>query len=70
MSSIPAHHSTIAVLQRLKPRNRNWDEFLLTAFEDMLPPETVKELERREKADRSHTFAEIEKHHPNWGRRH
>jgi hypothetical protein len=48
----------------------NWDEFLLTAFEDRLPPETVKELERREKTDRSHTFAEIDKHHPNWARRH
>jgi hypothetical protein len=32
ISSIPAHQSTIALLQRLKPQNKNWDEFLLTAI--------------------------------------
>jgi len=31
MSSIPAHRSTIELLQRLKPTNKNWDEFLLSA---------------------------------------
>ncbi|MCL4324931.1 MAG: hypothetical protein M1144_05670 [Candidatus Thermoplasmatota archaeon] len=70
MSSIPAHQSTIALLQRLKPKNKNWDDFLLSAFEDLLPPETVEELERREKAERSSSFAEVEKRHPKWGRRH
>lgn len=70
MSSIPAHQSTIALLQRLKPKSKNWDDFLLSAFEDFLPPETVEELERREKTERSSTFAEVEKRHPKWGRRH
>jgi hypothetical protein len=70
MSSIPAHQSTIALLQRLKPKSKNWDDFLLSAFEDFLPPETVEELERREKTEKSSTFAEVEKRHPTWGRRH
>ena len=70
MSSIPAHQSTIALLQRLKPKSKNWDAFLLSAFEDFLPPETVKELERREKNEKSSTFAEVEKRHSRWGRRH
>ena len=69
MSSIPAHRSTIALLQRLKPVTKNWDEFLLSAFEDWLPPETVTEIEQREKAGTSSTFAEIEKRHPHWGTR-
>ncbi len=67
MSSIPAHASTIALLQRLKPSDKNWDEFLLSAFEDWLPPETVREIERREREERSSTFAEAEKRHPGWG---
>jgi hypothetical protein len=67
MSSIPAHRSTIDLLRQLKPANKNWDEFLLSAFEDWLPPETVKELERREREGRSRTFAEVEKRHPHWG---
>jgi hypothetical protein len=70
MSSIPAHQSTIALLQRLKPRSKNWDDFLLSAFEDFLPPETVEELEHREKTEKSTTFAEVQKRHPRWGRRH
>lgn len=70
MSSIPAHQSTIALLQRLKPKSKNWDDFLLSAFEDFLPPETVEELDRREKSEKSSTFAEVEKRHPGWGRRH
>jgi hypothetical protein len=69
MSSIPAHRSTITLLQRLKPVTKNWDAFLLSAFEDWLPPETVAEIERREKAGTSRTFAEIEKRHPRWGTR-
>ena len=64
MSSIPARRSTIELLQRLKPTNRNWDDFLLSAFEDWLPPETVTELERRERAETSRTFAEVEHAHP------
>ncbi len=64
MSSIPAHRSTIELLQQLKPANRNWDEFLLSAFEDWLPPETVTELERREREETSRTFAEIEPDRP------
>ncbi len=64
MSSIPAHRSTIELLQQLKPTNRNWDEFLLSAFEDWLPPETVRELERRESVETSRTFVEIERDHP------
>ncbi len=70
MSSIPAHRSTIALLQRLKPKSKNWDDFLLSAFEDFLPPETVEELERREKNEKSSAFAEVEKRHSRWGRRH
>lgn len=69
MSSIPAHRSTIELLQRLKPMNKNWDEFLLSAFEDWLPPETVQELERRERAGKSSTFAAVERRHPDWGKR-
>jgi hypothetical protein len=69
MSSIPAHRSTIDLLQRLKPTNKNWDEFLLSAFEDWLPPETVRELERREREGKSSTFAEVERRHPDWGKR-
>jgi hypothetical protein len=69
MSSIPAHRSTIELLQRLKPANKNWDEFLLSTFEDWLPPETVREIERRERGGKSRTFAEVERRHPNWGTR-
>lgn len=64
MSSIPAHRSTIALLQQLKPANKNWDDFLLSAFEDWLPPETVNELERRERKETSRTFAEVERANP------
>lgn len=64
MSSIPAHRSTIALLQRFKPANKNWDDFLLSAFEDWLPPQTVQELERREREESSRTFAEVEMAHP------
>lgn len=67
MSSIPAHASTIALLQRLKPRERNWDDFLLSAFEDWVPPDTLAELERREREDRSRTFTEVERRHRQWG---
>lgn len=69
MSSIPAHASTIALLQRLKPRDKNWDDFLLSAFEDWLPPETVSEIERREKSGKSRTFSDVERRHPDWGTR-
>lgn len=69
MSSIPAHASTIALLQKLKPRNKNWDEFLLSTFEDWIPPDTAAELDRREREEKSRTFAEVEKRHPTWGKR-
>jgi hypothetical protein len=69
MSSIPARQSTIALLQQLKPRNKNWDDFLISAFEDWLPPETVRELERRERAGTSSTFTEVEGRHPKWTKR-
>jgi hypothetical protein len=39
---IPVHRSTVELLQRLKPANKSWDDFLLSAFEDWLPPETVR----------------------------
>lgn len=64
MSSIPAHRSTIELLQRLKPANKNWDDFLISAFEDWLPPETASELERRERDETSRSFAAIEQAHP------
>ncbi|HXQ94751.1 MAG TPA: hypothetical protein VN864_06260 [Thermoplasmata archaeon] len=64
MSSIPAHRSTIDLLLRLKPSGKNWDEFLLSAFEDWLPPETVRELERREREESSRTYAEVERASP------
>lgn len=64
MSSIPAHRSTIELLRGLKPANKNWDDFLLSAFEDWLPPETSKELERRERQETSRTYAEVERSHP------
>lgn len=69
MSSIPARRSTIALLQSLKPRHTNWDDFLLAAFEDWLPPETVLELERREREETSSPFSQIEKRHRSWGGR-
>ena len=68
MSSIPAHRSTIELLQSLKPANKNWDDFLLSAFEDWLPPETLTELERRERTGTASTFAVAERRHPNWGK--
>ncbi len=64
MSSIPAHRSTIELLQQFKPKTKNWDEFLLAAFEDWLPPETVRELDHREQKERSRRFSEVERSHP------
>ena len=64
MSSIPARRSTIELLQRLKPTDRNWHDFLLSAFEDWLPPGTVVELERREREEPSRSYAEVERAHP------
>jgi hypothetical protein len=63
MSSIPAHRSTIQLLLRLKPETKNWDDFLLSAFEDWLPPETIRELERREELEPSRSFADVERAH-------
>lgn len=64
MSSIPAHRSTIELLQRLKPDTKNWDDFLLSAFEDWLPPDTVRELDRRERVESSRSFVAVERAHP------
>ena len=64
MSSIPAHRSTIDLLQRLKPAGKNWDDFLLSAFEDWLPPRTVSDLEHREREESSRPFADMERAHP------
>lgn len=69
MSSIPAHRSTIELLSRLKPQTKNWDDFLLSAFEDWLPPETVRELERRELEEKSRPYGEIERSHHQRARR-
>jgi hypothetical protein len=67
MSKIPAHRSTIERLLRLKPANKNWDEFLLSTFEDWLPPKTVREIGRGGRRGKSRTFAEVEWRHPNLG---
>jgi len=57
LTSIPVHSTTVKLLQRLKSGDQNWDEFLLSAFEDLLPPETVHELDRRELEEKSRSFA-------------
>jgi hypothetical protein len=69
LTSIPVHSSTVRLLQELKSGAQNWDEFLLSAFEDLLPPETVSELARREREESSSTFAEIERRNPRLARR-
>jgi hypothetical protein len=69
LTSIPVHSSTVKLLQQLKTGAQNWDEFLLSAFEDLLPPETIAELERREREEPSRSFAEVSKDHPRRARR-
>lgn len=64
MSSIPAHRSTIELLRRLKPDSKNSDDFLLSAFEDWLPPETIRELARRERVESSRSYAAVEHAYP------
>ena len=64
LTSIPVHAKTVKLLQQLKTGSQNWDEFLLSAFEDLLPPDTVSELDRREREERSRTFADVSKRHP------
>lgn len=66
ITSIPAHASTVAVLQRLKRPKESWDTFLLSLFEEELPPETIAELDRRRQGARFSSFAEAERRHPNW----
>ena len=61
LSSIPVHISTIRLLQSLKTGAQNWDEFLLSGFEDLLPAEVRKELSRRERVEWSSTFRQIER---------
>ena len=63
LTSIPVHATTVRLLQQLKTGSQNWDEFLLSAFEDLLPPEMVVELERREREERSRTYAVVERDH-------
>jgi hypothetical protein len=64
LTSIPVHATTVKLLQQLKTGSQNWDEFLLSAFEDLLPPATVAELERREREETSRSFAEVVSNHP------
>lgn len=66
VTSIPAHASTVELLQRLKRPKESWDTFLLSLFEEELPPETVAELDRRRKHDRFSSYAEVERRHPKW----
>ncbi len=64
LTTIPVRASTVSLLQRLKPDAQNWDEFLLSAFEDFLPPETIAELERREREEMSRSFVKVTRDHP------
>ena len=63
LTSIPVHATTVKLLQQLKTGAQNWDEFLLSAFEDLLPPETIAELERREREEGSRSFAKVARGH-------
>ncbi|MGD0588134.1 MAG: hypothetical protein ABSA63_05000 [Thermoplasmata archaeon] len=63
LTSIPVHATTVKLLQQLKTGAQNWDDFLLSAFEDLLPPETIAELERREREESGKTFAVVERDH-------
>ncbi|HKN06143.1 MAG TPA: hypothetical protein VJ021_00870 [Thermoplasmata archaeon] len=69
LTSIPVHASTVSLLQQLKTGAQNWDEFLLSAFEDLLPPETIAELERREREEKSRSFVEVTRDDPRLSRR-
>jgi hypothetical protein len=69
LTSIPVHATTVKLLQQLKTGAQNWDEFLLSAFEDMLPPETIAELERREREESSRPFSEVRRDHDRVSRR-
>jgi hypothetical protein len=64
LTSIPVHAATVKLLQQLKTGAQNWDDFLLSAFEDMLPPESIAELERREREEARRSFAEASRDHP------
>lgn len=66
ITSIPAHASTVVLLQRLKRPKESWDTFLLSLFEEELPPETIAELDRRRKGARFSSFATAERRHPKW----
>lgn len=68
LTSIPVHATTVRLLQRLKTGGQNWDDFLLSAFEDLLPPETIAELERREREETSRSFARVSRDHPRGAR--
>jgi hypothetical protein len=59
LTRIPDHASTFKLLLQLKPGAQNWDNFLLSAVEEILPPETVAELERRERVEKSRTLARV-----------
>lgn len=68
LTSIPVHATTVKLLQQLKTGSQNWDEFLLSAFEDLLPPDTVAELEKREREETARPFAEVSRAHGKTGR--
>ncbi len=59
LTSIPVHATTVRLLQQLKTGAQNWDAFLISAFEDLLPPDTLAELERREREEPSRSFAAV-----------
>jgi hypothetical protein len=69
VTSIPVHASTVKLLQQLKTEAQTRDVFLLSAFEDLLPPETIAELETREREETSRSFAKVSRDHPSRTRR-
>jgi hypothetical protein len=68
-TSIPVHATTVKLLHELKTGAQNWDQFLLSAFEDLLPPATIAELDRREREEPRRSFAEVVKDQPKLVRR-
>ncbi len=69
LTSIPVHATTVKLLQQLKTGAQNWDDFLLSAFEDLLPQDTLAELDRREREETSRPFADVLRDHPMLTRR-
>ncbi|MFZ1023284.1 MAG: hypothetical protein WAN87_04035 [Thermoplasmata archaeon] len=69
LTSIPVRATTLKLLEQLKTGTQNWDDFLLSAFEEIPPPDTVAELDRRERDETSRPFADLVKAHPVLARR-